>query len=199
MYRCRLYMYFVFLSVSIIVCSGCGEQETFVYSASDACEHTVTPVPGAGMAGESGQEAESVFVYVCGAVKFPGVYELPAGSRVYQAIDAAGGVTKDAFPEGINQALVLRDEDRIFVPDSNETETGSSVGAVDTEENGKINLNTATAEELMTLSGIGASRADAILKYREEHGAFSSTEEIMNVQGIKEGTYSKIKDEIVVR
>lgn len=194
-------MYFLFLSVLIIICSGCGEQEAFVYSVSDAYEHTITPVPAAGIPRESGPETESVFVYVCGAVKLPGVYELPVGSRVYQAIDAAGGMTEDALPEGINQALVLRDEDRIFVPDSNETETvmGSSIGSVDTEENGKINLNTATAEELMTLSGIGAARADAILKYREEHGAFSSTEEIMNVQGIKEGTYSKIKDEIVVR
>ena len=118
---------------------------------------------------------QKIFVDVCGAVVNPGVYELDEGARIFQAVDAAGGYLPEAAINYLNRA-------RSF---------GDGVG-----DDTRINLNTADAGQLSTLSGIGQSKAEAIVAYREEHGDFASIEEIMNVEGIKEGTFSKIKDKI---
>ncbi|MEE3420533.1 MAG: ComEA family DNA-binding protein [Lachnospiraceae bacterium] len=166
-------------------------------------------------------------VYVCGAVSQPGVYQLPAGSRVYAAIAAAGGLASDADPRQINQAAVLNDGQQITVLTKEEIASGAAVpGAGDTATGGtgtsaagsagaggtaaggsgtgnsggtqKVNINTATAEELQTLSGIGASRARDIINYRAENGSFQSIEDIMKVTGIKTALFNKIKDQITV-
>ena len=143
---------------------------------------------------DSTENAEYIFVYVCGAVNAEGVYELPSGSRVYEAIAVAGGFRDDADARNVNQAEVLEDEERIYVP-----VVGENVPAdFASEQDGKININKASKEELMTLPGVGESRADSIIKYREEAGAFQSIEDIMNVSGIKEGLYEKIKDLITI-
>lgn len=155
---------------------------------------------------ESGEEPGTIFVYVCGQVAAPGVYELPGGARVYQAIEMAGGTLEGASPESLNLAQQAEDGQKIYVPTEEEVQTGAALqdtmgGAQDTasdQEAGKVNLNTAGLEELMTLTGIGQTRAEAILAYREEEGAFRSPEDIMNVEGIKEGIYEKLKDEITV-
>lgn len=155
---------------------------------------------------ESGEEPGSIFVYVCGQVAAPGVYELPGDARVYQAIEMAGGTLEGASPESLNLAQQAEDGQKIYVPTEEEAQTGAALqdtmgGAQDTasdQEAGKVNLNTAGLEELMTLTGIGQTRAEAILAYREEEGAFRSPEDIMNVEGIKEGIYEKLKDEITV-
>lgn len=143
------------------------------------------------------EEKETVLtVYVCGHVAVPSVYELPEGSRVCDAVAAAGGMTEDAACDYLNLAEKIEDGIRIYVPGAEEVQDPSGgIGAQD----GKINLNTATKEELMTLDGIGESKAQSILRYREEHGRFQSVEEIMNVAGIKEGVFQKIKDNVVVR
>ncbi len=135
---------------------------------------------------------EYLFVYVCGAVNREGVYELPIGCRVFEAIEAAGGFREDADTHAVNQAELLRDEERIYVPVIGETADSHS------EEEGKVNINKASKEQLMTLPGVGASRADSIIKYREEQGNFQSIEDIMQVSGIKEGLFEKIKDFITV-
>lgn len=149
---------------------------------------------------------EEIYVDVCGAVNHPGVYSLEPGSRVFQAIEAAGGFNDQAAGEWVNQAERLSDGRQVYVPTRQEAEeqkfshgtAASAEGEHASDMDGKVNLNTADETELTTLTGIGASRAQAIILYREENGPFSSIEEIMNVQGIKEGTFEKIKDDIVV-
>jgi len=159
----------------------------------------------------SSVESESLlcYVHVCGAVVHPGVYQLKSGSRVYEAIQMAGGVTDKAYDAGLNQASVISDGDRIVVPTIEEWEAGLfkenvtdagvlESGVQERTSNGLVNLNTASKDELCTLQGIGESRAEAIISYREQYGKFTSIEEIQNVSGIKEGLYNKIKDRITV-
>jgi len=141
-------------------------------------------------------ETEHVVVFVCGAVLNPGLYELESGSRAGHAVSMAGGMIEGAVTDGINLADIVTDGDQIRVPFENEIIMPSVSGSSD---NGKVNLNTATAEQLMTLPGIGQSKADCIIKYREEHGSFSSEDEIMKIEGIKKGVYNKIKELICVR
>lgn len=161
--------------------------------------------------GDENTETESIFVDVCGAVMHPGVYGMPPDSRVFQAIEMAGGFLPEAAGTYINQAQPLSDGQQIYVPTKEEAEEKemtaggsagknmfSSGGPEESRESEKINLNTADTAELQTLSGIGEAKAEAILAYREEHGGFSSIEEIMNVPGIKESTFSNIKDKIAV-
>lgn len=152
---------------------------------------------------DRGDEAgdTTVFVYVCGAVHVPGVYELQANARVFEAIRAAGGITEEADPDMVNQAAVVTDGGQIYVPTAGEEQAQSSgVGetGANSTDNSKVNINTASEEELMTLSGIGEAKAAAILKYREEHGRFQSIDELMEIEGIKEGVFGKIKDDITI-
>ena len=150
---------------------------------------------------------EEIFVDVCGAVAYPGVYALEAGSRVFQAIEAAGGFLPAAAGNCINQAQGMGDGQQIYVPTKEEAEglgwkpEGQNQGTASEEakpDQERINLNTADLAALQTLSGIGEAKAQAILAYREEHGGFSSVEDLMNVPGIKEGTFLKIKDKLAV-
>lgn len=161
---------------------------------------------------------QKIFVDVCGAVVNPGVYELEDGARIFQAVDAAGGYLPEAAMNYLNRARSLGDGQQIYVPTETEVEEnlefalakvpealseGKNTGELEQNESSggqnedsRINLNTADAGQLSTLSGIGQSKAEAIVAYREEHGGFTSIEELMNVEGIKEGTFSKIKDKI---
>ena len=161
-----------------------------------------------------------VYIHVCGLVCTPGVYGLPAGSRVYEAIEAAGGFSEAAVPDYLNLAQVLEDGMKIQVPDRDQAEewkargltqsgismgggtagvqTSGRTGSGEGGSKARVNLNTASREELMTLRGIGASRADDIIHYRQEFGGFKSIEDIMNVSGIKDAAFEKIKDSITV-
>lgn len=147
---------------------------------------------------KNGKEAsqEEIVVYVCGAVKKPGVYELGADPRVCDALEAAGGFTEDADKEALNQAELLSDGQmlRVLTVQEAEQQKQQDRGS----EGGQININTADIKTLMQLPGIGESKAEAILAYREEHGGFQSTEELMQISGIKEGVYNKIKKSITV-
>ena len=153
---------------------------------------------------QSVEETGNIFIYVCGAVKEPGVYVLPEGSRVYEAIRMAGGMTPEANEAFVNQARVLVDGEQITVFTKEETEGldpkafDYDVPAMDPVSQGKININKATAEELTSLSGIGEAKALAIIEYRETNGAFRETADIMKVSGIGEALYNKIKDDIDV-
>lgn len=137
-----------------------------------------------------------IYVQVSGAVVNPGVYSLPEGSRIFEAVELAGGVTEQADVKSLNQAQVLKDGQMIYVYAVGEQKAAEQ-GAAE-EDDDRVNLNTASAEQLMTLPGIGQSKAEAIVSWREEHGAFEKTEDIMNITGIKEGVFSKIKDRIKV-
>lgn len=134
-----------------------------------------------------------ICVYVCGAVNAPGVYTLPAGSRVYEAVRMAGGLSDEADERAVNQAEVLTDGRQVTIPTKAEVlkEEEGAAG-------GPVNINTAGVSELMRLSGVGESRAKDIIAYRKEHGAFSVPEDIMKVPGIKEAVFEKIKDDITV-
>lgn len=146
----------------------------------------------------------AVFVYVCGAVHAPGVYELAENARVYEAIAMAGGLTEGAAGDAVNQARLAADGERIYIPTVEELEKGIVDGSLpevtgtDAKTEGKVNINTALKEELKTLPGIGDAKADSIISHRELNGAFQSVEDLMQVEGIKEGVFNKIKDRITV-
>ena len=141
-------------------------------------------------------DGERLAVYVCGAVKCPGVYELAVGSRIYEAIALAGGMTDDASPTAVNQAQVLTDGEMIEILTVDEAEEQHA--AQEAESDGKVNINTADVEELKTLPGIGDAKANSILAYREQHGAFASIEDIKNIEGIKDGVFARLEDCIKV-
>ena len=194
--------------------SGCGKKEAEILleeeqkesseKETEILETEKEPEP------EITQPPQDIFVDICGAVTKPGVYRMPPDSRVYEAVEAAGGLLPEAAGNRVNQAQPLSDGQQIYVPTKEEAEKAGAVpaeGAVPeikagenspVSENGKVNLNTADAAALQTLSGIGESKAQAILAYREEHGGFSSIEELMDVPGIKENTFLKIKEKIAV-
>ncbi|MCR5655907.1 MAG: helix-hairpin-helix domain-containing protein [Butyrivibrio sp.] len=200
-------------------------------SVEDAKEQREEEKPKAVQVENSDKEenpiAESIMVHVCGAVLCEGVYELPGGSRVVDAIKAAGGFTADADTSYVNQASVLEDGSKLKIPtieevlSLNEGPLDNASGAQISESNvfgvvgdnsgsdsstssdsqdsgGKININTASEAELQTIPGIGPSKASSIVSFRQENGNFSTIEDIMNVSGIKEKFFSKIKDYIRV-
>ena len=152
----------------------------------------------------------TIFVYVCGCVENPGVYEFPADSRVCDALDAAGGFSEGADESRINLAGLLTDGDMVFFPKAGENlPDGASdyiaSGAGSTGNAGStgtaqslVNINTAGEDALCTLPGIGPSKARAIIGYREEHGSFKDIREIMNVSGIGENLFKQIEDLICV-
>ena len=191
--------------------AGCGSKdaeengvEEIVLANDDAAEEEAGQDEASENNGEEQTDtaAQTVFVYVCGAVESPGVYELRADARVFEAISSAGGITEEAAPDAVNQARVIVDGEQIYVPTVEEAASqtagvGETTGTKGTE-NVKVNINTAGKEELMTLTGIGEAKADDILKYREEHGSFGSIEELMQISGIKEGVFNKIKDDITI-
>ena len=128
-------------------------------------------------------------IYVTGAVASPGLYYLPAGSRVGDAVDAAGGFVLNAQVEQINLAAPLEDGQQVNVP---------GLGGSNTISLGRININTATVAELDTLPGIGATAAQAIVDYRTQYGSFLNIQDIQNVPGIGPATYDLIKDLITI-
>lgn len=184
----------VFATVFCVFLAGCGESEESSFQ-----EISVEELEEKGASGHTELNEEKVakiFVHVCGQVNCPGVYELDAGSRIFEAIEAAGGMTKLAAYDSINQASVLNDGQQIYV--FSKEEVMKSEERTDTVDDGKVNINKASKEELMGLSGIGESKAEAIIRYREESGNFDSIEEIMEIEGIKEGVFRKIEDQITV-
>lgn len=145
------------------------------------------------------------YVHICGAVNAPGVYELEEGSRVYQAIEAAGGFLPEADEGYLNLAALISDGMKITVLTREEAASAPAwegeIGGTGQQEAAapaKVNINTATQDQLMTLKGIGEARAADIIAYRQEHGPFRQIEDIMQVSGIKEAAFAKIKDDITV-
>ena len=146
---------------------------------------------------------QEIYVYVCGCVKRPGVYALSPGARIYEAIEAAEGMTEEADQSYVNLALVVTDQMQIYVPSQAETESGDlvrsgMVGESQDLQGAKININTASASQLDELPGIGPSKAADIINYREEHGSFSSINQLMDIPGIKSGVFDQIKDLVTV-
>ena len=205
---------------------GCGSQAGFYVEQQDAAQTAGSGLQsdesGGGQSDESGQTGKAdpsgaagtseqsgrsgaadsqqtlIYVQVSGAVEHPGVYQLPEGSRIFEAVELAGGMTDAADINALNQAELLCDGQMIYVYAIGEKELAGDETDAEPEDDGLVNLNTASREQLMTLPGIGASKAESIIAYRKEHGAFETIEDIMNIEGIKEGVFSKIKDHIKV-
>ncbi|SIT82556.1 helix-hairpin-helix domain-containing protein [Edaphobacillus lindanitolerans] len=165
-----------------------------------------------GMSGETADDraepsAAVIFVDVKGAVGKPGVYRAEEGDRVIDAIDRAGGFLPDANPDAINHAERLRDEMVVFVPLlSDEPDEGDPPSlpvqpgsAGWGQPDGRVNLNTADAAELMTLPGIGPAKAEAIIAHREQSGPFGSPEDLMDVSGIGEKTFARLEELITAK
>lgn len=192
-------------------------------TGSDSGKHISDADIDNGSEAVSDKEMQQAMIYVdvCGAVANPGVFQLAAGSRVFQAIEAAGGYLPEAALTCVNRAGALTDGQQLYILTQEEMErqgldpaemsgasdgqmngsagTGQNTGmTAQVQQDNRININTADKAQLTMLTGIGATRAQAIIAYREENGPFAAIEDIMNVQGIKEGTFAKIKDEIVV-
>ena len=184
--------------VLILACTGCKSRAVLYDSEETAEVQEETQEKGSDAGPDTGQEEtlEKICVYVCGEVKNPGVYELEAGARVAEAVEAAGGMTEEAAESRLNLAEHMTDGQKIEVP-SKEQEEQLKEEAFG-QGSGLVNLNTASAEQLTTLRGIGETKAEDILNYREAHGGFRSIEELMQIPGIKERVFEKIKDQITV-
>ena len=204
-------------NVDVIAASGEGSGTEPERTEEDAFR------AGGGNTGEGGNgvEISTLFVHICGEVMRPGVYELPEGSRVYEAVEEAGGFTQDAAADYVNLAYILEDGWKIEIPSWENLETdgegkgngissgisadagwtGNGTGDFggDASGDGLVDINTATKQELITLPGVGESRAESIISYREKNGGFSRIEDIMKVEGIKDGMFAKMKDKICVR
>lgn len=147
---------------------------------------------------------EKIMVDVKGAVRQAGVYELPVGSRVYDAVQKAGGMTDEANSQSVNLAQKLEDESIVYVAKNGEevapvaSASAGATGGEKQSKDGKVNLNTATEAELQTISGIGQKRAQDIIAYREEKGKFQSVDELKNVSGIGQKTLEKLKEHVTV-
>ena len=139
--------------------------------------------------------SSEIAVFITGEIKNQGVYYLKQGSRLETLIDVAGGLSQNADIDKLNFALLLKDSDKIIIPKKEEKEEAEE----ESNENktSKININTATKNELMSLSGIGSTYADKIIEYREQI-RFDKIEDIMKVEGIGEAKFNKIKDSITV-
>lgn len=201
------------LVLTVLLFCGCGKENDLVIETAQT--ESTMQTDGSGQAQEAAsvqenvpageQKPETIYVQVTGAVKYPGVYELEKGSRVFEAIQKAGGMTEDAAPESLNQAVEVQDGAMVVLATKQEWETrdNSDMQSGAGDENagvsdGRVNINTADLNELCTIPGIGKTRAESIITYREQSGAFGSIEDIMKVSGIKDGLFQKIKDKIKV-
>lgn len=190
---------------AILLClglCGCGSNDTGVYleSSQQAWIPIESEVSDSDTECVTKEGETPLLVYVCGEVQNPGVYELPAGSRVCDAVEAAGGFTEKASRDYWNLAELLTDGQMISFPDEEkaaEREKYAGQTAVH-EEDGRVNINTADVQQLQQLPGIGQTRAEAIIAYRDRHGAFESVEDIMKVSGIKNALFEKMRDDITV-
>ena len=202
-----------------LLAAACGERENVYFQTETSVAGTQQNEDVAAteiMAENNADDTQTAgsdkkrFVYICGAVNVPGVYEVEQNARLYEVVEAAGGLREDAAEESVNQARQIEDGEMIRILTQEEAAQAGDEEAGEGAENdvkaetandsdGRIDLNLATGAELMTLPGIGQAKADSIVRYREKNGAFSSIEEIKQVEGIKEGVYNRIKDNIKVK
>jgi len=193
----------IIAAVAAVVISMMGQPA----QRSEVEPNTGSPASGEA-SGDANQDASAVapggvpiFVHVLGAVRHPGLFELHDGARVMDAVAAAGGLTDNADPAGVNLARIVGDGEQLYVPQRGEAQPGAPPGA---QPNGTptgggapvgpLNLNTATVSDLDTLPRIGPALAQRIIDYREANGRFSSVDDLRSVTGIGEKTFEGLKD-----
>ncbi|MET0928628.1 MAG: helix-hairpin-helix domain-containing protein, partial [Aeromicrobium sp.] len=173
--------------------------------AFTATETPTAPGAGGATAAAGPAPAQQLIVDVTGKVKHPGIVTLPKGSRVYEAIDAAGGVKGTVDTATLNMARELTDGEQVLVGLDPVDATGAAVSAVPPGAGAgaaptgvKVNLNTATLEQLDTLPGVGPVTAQAILGWRDTNGRFAAVDDLLDVKGIGEATLAELRDLVVV-
>ena len=189
---------FLMFSICLVTFSSCGKT-SYLDKSQDSNSTTETSDKKNSSKDGSSKNTTSktsgkCFVQVSGAVNSPGVYELSGEPRIFHAILMAGGLREDADVSSLNQAEKISDGQKIVI----KTRDEAAMEAATSADDGKVNINTADAKTLMTLPGIGESKANSIIKYRESKGNFNSIEDIKNISGIKDGVYNKIADSIKV-
>lgn len=183
----------IILLISMLV--GCdGEQRTVEISTQGISDSEKTSVR------EEKQEKKSAYVYICGQVKHPGVYQVSTEDRINDVLKLAGGFTKKAQRDALNLAEPVSDGEQIYVLSKKEYQTAEKAdeGSEETGGGSTVNLNSASLQELMTLPGIGASKAQAIIEYREKNGRFTKIEDLKKVSGIGDATFSNIESMIAI-
>lgn len=197
-----------FLLIMMCAClAGCGgSADLELKSLDEPAEEEMIPAEKTEIS--AGEEKETgpvmIKVFVCGAVENEGVYELPEGSRVFDAVEAAGGFAKDAAGTYVNQADFVSDAQKLYIPTKSEAEkpeerSGALPESSAGESGGSVNINTADETALMTLPGIGQTRAGSIIDYREQNGPFEKAEDLMEVPGIGQASFDRLKKYITVR
>lgn len=191
------------ISLEEALLAGSGTHSTEYFDAKDTEENRTSEYLAVlGTDGTEDKDKDSIeegsllYVYVCGAVHKPGVYGLEPGSRIVAAIEAAGGFLPEAATEAVNLAQPVADGIQITVPDI--SEQNAVIREESRKASGMVNLNTATEEELCSLSGIGAVRAQAILAYRREIGSFHDIEQLKEISGIGDSLFNQVKDNIYI-
>lgn len=171
-----------------------GSESSILTPESSQKETEVLPLPE-----KKEKETKVLFIHVAGTVKSPGVYKLKEGSRVFDAINAAGGYALNADLNALNLATPLTDGERVYVPALGEVpQQASSLPGRVSSSTSKININTADAQQLESLPGIGPVFAQRIIDYRTSQGRFSNIEDIKNVSGIGKKRFEQLKDLITV-
>lgn len=214
----KIYKVSVFLLAALLM-QGCSESSA-TYADLDLNSVSVSKDTGCSPSDDSSEVSLScenvsedvIIVGITGEIQNPGVYYLPKGSRVFELINAAGGFLETADSSGLNLVYELKDGMQLNIPSADTDSDNQSLiidtlssknivsGGVQNEnpakEGVRVNINTASESELTTLTGIGSTRALAIIEYREKNGKFNTIDDIKNVSGIKEGTFEKIRDKI---
>ena len=186
--------FFSLVCCSIFIFTGCGKTSYFKTTDADEVINKQTDTEEIVVE----ERSSTIFVQVAGAVGAPGVYELQMDSRVYAAIDAAGGLLDTADDSDLNQAAILEDGQKIYVYTVEEKEAFEEEALTQTANDGLININTATVAELTSLPGIGEAKASQIIAYRDANGAFSSIDDIKKVSGIGDGIFNQINSLIKI-
>ncbi|MDD4112745.1 MAG: helix-hairpin-helix domain-containing protein [Herbinix sp.] len=148
-----------------------------------------------------------IYVYICGAVVSPDVYQVEEGTRIVDLIKTAGGLTPEAASNYINQAMEAEDGQRIYIPTRDELKElsldeyikGDNNYQASEETDKKVNINTADESELTSLPGIGQAKAKSIIEYRDKNGSFRAITDLMSISGIKEGLFAQIEELIIVK
>ena len=198
-------IYIIIVFCMCLFCACSSGEEVRLEESESALEDARLETTALSSSEVSLSESHStIFVHVCGKVNNPAVYEFENGARVVDAIEKAGGFMEEAAIDYLNLARQLTDGEKLYVPDKEEALESESVNTAQINTGDvkvtdtKININTASKEELLSLKGIGDSRAEDIINYRTENGKFAAIEDIMKVPGIKQGAFNKIKDNIKV-
>lgn len=197
----KIKMKYVLAALVVVLCGMIWYGET---ANHEGRQQGTMPVLESVMEEPTGAPKQgNVYVHITGAVKKPGVYIFDEPPRVIEVVEEAGGFTKDAVKSGVNQAEIVEDGVQIVITSKRDAkkkaQSGKAGGTGEpSAEDSRIDLNTATKEELMTLPGIGESKAVSIVAYRETNGNFKKIEDVMNITGIKDGIFEKIKDRIKV-